>query len=124
MGCEPPVSYVCRHEEVSLIPVIDDVMQQVMPFVQEGVVVYKRVYDLPQITGDSGRIEQVKTITEEYSRLLAKWFHETIAMDGGIASALEPTNLWQISAGAIQLDEQRSQIHTHRVHTCGSRLLT
>lgn len=39
--------------------VIDDVMQQIMPFVQEGVQVYKRVYDLPLITGDSGRIEQV-----------------------------------------------------------------
>lgn len=50
---------LCRHEEVDLIPVIDDVMQQVMPFVQEGVTVYKRMYDLPHITGDPGRIEQV-----------------------------------------------------------------
>ena len=49
----------CRHEDVDLIPLIDDVMQQVMPFVQEGVAVYKRVYNLPHITGDSGRIEQV-----------------------------------------------------------------
>lgn len=44
---------------MNLIPLIDDVMQQVMPFVQEGVALYKRVYNLPHITGDSGRIEQV-----------------------------------------------------------------
>lgn len=113
---------LCRHEEVNLIPVIDDVMQQVMPFVREGVTVYKRMYDVPHITGDSGRIEQVREHIAEAASLTLRTCQDVLPVLNW-SSSFTLTHPYFMHAGAIQLDKQRSKIHAQRVHTCGSRVL-
>lgn len=49
----------CRHEGVELSAIIDDVAEQAMPSLQDGVQLCKRVYLVPRIIGDAARITQI-----------------------------------------------------------------